>query len=248
VIVTAALAWFDERPEDLDRYVRSLAGFCDRLVAVDGPYERYPRSRVGAGLAEEKAIARAANAIGLDYRINTSPHIWRGQVEKRNYLYEFAAEGSDWIFTLDADHILHGPAEPFRHELEHVTADRVEVPFYTTPNYARPLAVTAATEWHENMVGQTIPTALLLRALPEMRVEDYHWQVSALKDGERVWVSDTNDPGRYPTTEAHTLEAPLLVEHRCMYRRDRNILGNRAFCADRARIVERTGQEDPVPA
>ena len=42
VIVTAALAWYDEAPEDLDRFVRALAVFCDRFIAVGGRYGATP--------------------------------------------------------------------------------------------------------------------------------------------------------------------------------------------------------------
>jgi hypothetical protein len=53
VIVTAALAWYDEAPEDLDRYVRALPVVCDRLVAVDGGYERYPGATPRSSRDEE---------------------------------------------------------------------------------------------------------------------------------------------------------------------------------------------------
>jgi hypothetical protein len=242
MIVTAALAWFDEAPEDLDRFVRALPVACDRLVALDGGYDRYPGAAPESDEEEKWAIISAAEDIGLPL-LMPSPRLWRGQVEKRSVLYELASKGSDWVFTLDADHILHGVREAIRHELEHAIHDAFEVDFYTTMNHDRTLAETASTEWHEGLAGERIWHRLLLRALPGMRVERFHWYVSALRDDERVWLTAVTEGG-YPVVKAHRMAAPLLVEHRCLFRRDRNILANREFCEDRVAIVADTGQED----
>jgi hypothetical protein len=243
VIVTAALAWYDEAPEDLDRFVRALPVVCDRLVAVDGGYERYPGARHSSHPDEAAAIREAAKDVGVDFRVITPMDVWRGQVQKRTFLYEQAAKESDWVFTLDADHILHGIREAARHELEHVMHDAVAVPFYTTMNYDRPLGETASTEWHEDLAGRMIHHRLLLRALPGMRVERFHWYVSALKDQRRVWLTAVTEGG-YPVVKANRLDSPFFVEHRCLFRRDRNIVANREFCNDRVELVAATGQED----
>ena len=55
------------------------------------------------------------------------------------------------MFTLDADHILHGLTEHFRDELEQCGHDAVEVPFYTTLNKELPLEQTASTDWHKRV-------------------------------------------------------------------------------------------------
>jgi hypothetical protein len=244
MIVTAALAWFDEAPEDLDRYVRSLPIACDRLVAVDGGYDRYPGARVNSGAAERDAIEAAARDVGIDAEIIVpTDRVWRGQVEKRSYLYSLATEGSDWVFILDADHILHGIHESFRHELATCGHDAVEVQFHTTMNHDLPLEQTASTDWHSEYAGQTIWYRLLLRALPGMRVERFHWYVSALRNDRRVWLSSVTN-GRYPIVPANRITSPFFVEHRCLFRRERNILANREFCEDRVAIVTATGQED----
>lgn len=246
MIVTAALAWFDEQPEDLYRYVTALPVACDRLVAVDGGYERYPGAHRCSEEEERRAIREAAAAVGIDVEIVVPDRVWRGQVEKRSFLYERAAAGSDWIVTLDADHILHGVREAVRHELEHTTEHAVEVEFYTTMNHARPLAETASTDWHEGLAGQRIWHRMIFRALPGMQVERFHWYLSALHAGGRVWLTDVSE-GPHQPVAARRLEAPFLIEHRCLFRRDRNIIANREFCEDRVGLVETTGQED-VPA
>jgi hypothetical protein len=242
--ITAALAWFDEAPEDLDRFVRALPGAVDRLVALDGGYERYPGAAASSPPAEKNAILEAAKDVGLPVIFGES-RLWVGQLQKRNALIRLAGEDSDWIFTLDADHILHGVKEEFRHEVDRLRRfDRVDIEFYTTINHERPLAETSSTEWHSELAGKTYRMGLLMRVLPGMRYERFHWYISAVKDNRRVWVYGGDH--KYPKIHSHQLRAPFFIEHRCHFRRDRNILANRDFCNDRDLIVDATGQEDAI--
>ncbi len=246
-MLTAALAWFDEAPEDLDRFVRSLEGFVDRLVAVDGGYERYPGAEIRSNRDEEEAIRDACADIGLPVEIMVPDSLWRGQVEKRTFLIQQAAEGSDWVFTLDADHILHGVVESFRQEMAQarvVRKHRVEVDFFTTVNPYRPMKATSSTEWHSDLAGQTVKMGLILRSMEQMRYERFHWWVSAREHQRRLWIYGGDNS--LPHGLAHELRAPFFVEHRCHFRRDRNIIANRVFCEDRVELVSATGQEDAV--
>lgn len=244
--VTAALAWFDEDPYDLFRFTLSLEGAVDKLVAVDGAYERYPHDSPLSSDVEVDALEEGCRNAGIPLELHRPRGAWRGQVEKRTFLAEKATIDSDWIFTLDADHILRGVREAFRQELERVRADRVELNFFTTVNPSRPLNATSSTDWHSELAGKTVRQGLLLRALPEIRYERFHWWVSATKDRRRVWLYGGDET--LPHVQSHELVAPFFVEHRCHFRRDRNILANREFCEDRVRIVEETGQEDVVAA
>lgn len=245
MIVTAALAWFDEAPEDLDKYVRALPIAVDRLVAYDGGYVHYPGAKARSPKAEAAAIQEAAADVGLPVKIVRPDVIWPGQIAKRSALIADAADGSDWVFTLDADHILHGIRETFRRELEYVEVEHaVDVPFYTTPNYDKPLDEVASTDWHVVTAGAWAPNVkLLVRALPGLRVETTHWWYSAIRDdGTRVWL--WGGDSRYPAASFHTLTSPFFVEHRCFYRRQRNILANREFCAASQELLSTTGSED----
>ncbi len=243
-MITAALAWFDEDPEDLYRFVRALDGFVDRLVAVDGGYERYPGAEIRSNRDEEYAIREACADITLPVDILIPDSIWRGQIEKRTFLIQQAAAGSDWVFTLDADHILHGVSESFRQEMARVSKHRVDLDFFTTVNPYRAMEDTSSTEWHSELAGQTVKMGLLLKALPQMRYERFHWWVSAAEGRQRIWVYGGDES--LPHGRVHTLRAPVFVEHRCHFRRQRNIVANRVFCEDRVGIVSRTGQEDAV--
>jgi hypothetical protein len=110
VVICAALAWFDEPVEFLDRCVRSLAPLCDRLVAVDGRWELYPGDEWASPPEQAEAIAEAAAAAGLE--VDLQRHLgWASQVSKRDYVMERAARGADWILVVDGDE-----------ELESITA------------------------------------------------------------------------------------------------------------------------------
>lgn len=247
MVITCTLAWFDETPEDLDRFVRALPGAVDRLVALDGGYVRYPGAKPRSSKEEAAAIKEAARDVNLPLEIHVPRRLWKGQVEKRNALIDLAAEGSDWLFTIDADHILHGCRDEFRWEIEYRVRpqfDRVDIDFYTTVNHSRPLAETSSTKWHSDCVGKTHKMGLLMRVLPELRYEHLHWYVSGLKNGNRIWLYGGDNS--YPKGHAYELKSPFFIEHRCHFRRQRNILANREFCEDRIGIVKTTGQEDAV--
>jgi hypothetical protein len=59
VKIVAALAWYREPPEFLDRLVRSLAGLVDVLVALDGAWALFPDAEPHSTLAEGMALHEA---------------------------------------------------------------------------------------------------------------------------------------------------------------------------------------------
>lgn len=102
--IVAALPWYDEPVAFLDRCVRSLAGVVDELVAVDGRWEHFADDEpVLSHWTQARAIASAADAIGLDHRVWMGPTVWKSQVAKRAALMELASEAGDWILVIDAD-------------------------------------------------------------------------------------------------------------------------------------------------
>src|SRR5512134_3918183 len=100
MIVTAALAWWDERPEDLVDCVKGMANVADRVIALDGAYRRYPAATITSPADQAEAIASTAADVGLDCLILTPDRLWAGQLEKRTYLVQAAAVQSDWIVVV----------------------------------------------------------------------------------------------------------------------------------------------------
>lgn len=246
MIVTGILPWWDEPPELLEACVRGLADIADRVVAVDGAYRRYPGATISSPPEQAEAIRAAARAVGLRCLILSPDRLWAGQVEKRTFLLNAGAVGSDWLAVVDADHIVHADRQAARAELESYgpDIDVVAVPFYTPLDPSRPLEATVATGWHRNQAGQHLALLHLFRTLPGIRCEKFHWWYSALKDGRRTWLFANIGERWLPE---HAMTARYLVEHRCLLRDERRMLAGRAFCNDRVKVVAQTGQEDDVP-
>lgn len=102
--ITAALCWYDEQPEHLDRLVRSLEGVCSRLVAVDGRWLHYPATAEDSPGEQRAALANAVDKAGLGLSYFTSGGVgWADQVTKRSFLMQQACRYGDWVLVIDAD-------------------------------------------------------------------------------------------------------------------------------------------------
>lgn len=251
MIVTAALIWYDENPEDLERCVRGMADIADRVVAVDGAYRRYPDAQVSSPPEQAETIRRTAAEVGLDCDIYIPDRLWAGQVEKRSFVLARASQGTDWIAVVDTDWVIHADRGFARKELERCLQRGIDVVMVTlwTPNGESP----PATNWHARLAGTRVPIQHLFRPLPELRVERFHWWYSAVKNGQRVWMwrgrkrRKDRVIDRTPILPAWQLRANYVIEHRTLHRDEKHILAGRAFCNDRIMVVSRTGQEDHVP-
>ena len=243
-VLTAALPWWNERPEDLDACVRGLANVADRLIALDGAYARYPGATPASPPEQADAIRKAAKDIGLDCLILTPDKVWAGQVEKRSHLLAMATVGSDWIATVDADHVVTANREHVRFVLDRVKEDVLDVPYRTPLNPDRTMKDAAVGKWHVNQTESVQMIPHLWRALPGLRVERYHWWYSAMKPGGRVWLWGGDE--HYDHVYHGTMQQ-YEVEHRTLFRTADQIKASRAFLNDRETIVRETGQEDDLP-
>lgn len=255
--ITAALAWYDEPVDLLEACVRGASEIADRIVAVDGAYRRYPGAKIKSPAKQAEVIRKTAAEVGLECDIYIPDRLWAGQVEKRSFLVARAAEGSDWLAMIDADHIIHADRQAARAELASYTNPRrmslITVPFYTPAHPVRSVEESAASHWHSNMAGTRIMHCHLLRALPGLRVERFHYWYSAMKGHRRVWLpfggnpARRRDPAPYGVMPKFPIKARYEVEHLTLLRDRKRILAGRAFCNDRVMVVAQTGQEDDVP-
>lgn len=243
MIVTAALPWFDESPEDLEACVRGIAHVADRIVAVDGAYRRYPDAAVSSPPEQARRIKAVAKEVGLDCVIHVPDRLWAGQVEKRSFLLAEAARDTDWIAIVDTDWVAHGDREPVRSELERLgpDVDVVSVPLYT------PVGKVYATNWHREVAGSRDSMPHFFRPLSEIKVETLHWYYSAVKNGQKVWLWHGDEHTPYRILPQYPLKAHYEIEHRTLLRDERHILAGRAFCNDRVMVLAKTGQEDHQP-
>lgn len=127
--IVAALCWFDEPLEALDRCVRSLAGIADAVVALDGRWEHMDgpdRSPV----EQEDIIGLAADDVDLGHTV-VVPRVlpWGSQPEKRTELMQLCfALAADWILVIDGDeHVQSARPAALREMLEHTTLDAASV-------------------------------------------------------------------------------------------------------------------------
>lgn len=243
MIVTAAVASWNERPEDLERCVEALSVVADRAVILGGAYRRYPGATVAFRPDEIDAIQRAASRAGIEVRIVEATELWAGQVAKRTALMRLAAEGldpdRDWIAVLDVDHVLNGNRESVRRQLEGFGPEVIQVQArMTTPgNRARPMRESAASHWHADIADQTITIGQLFRPWPDITVHEKHFHYRMRRGGRQVEL-------RYATKQPGPVLTDYLIEHLTLFRTPEQVRDSRAFLNDRARLVALSGQED----
>lgn len=151
VKIVAALCWFLEPPEFLDRLVRSLDGVADELVALDGPWADFPHDHHYSTPEEYDAIDEAASAISLRHRIVQQPAPFENQPQKRSELFRLAIDvfGADWVLVVDGDEVCTlADMEAVRASLELTDRDVVEAmtvpmnriwPYSEMPSHPKPM-------------------------------------------------------------------------------------------------------------
>jgi hypothetical protein len=239
------LAWWDEPAELLEGCVRSLAGFCDKVVAVDGAYEMTPGATADSPNEQKVAIAKAASEVGLEYAVVAPDDVWSGQVAKRDFMLRLAAPEADWLIAVDADHRLRGDSDRLRRQLE-IFADGVmsiRHGFHTPmPDDPADLERIAPHRWHLETAGLTVEHCLLFRSLDDMHVEREHWGYTGVLNGERIalgsnWGATEHPQGRSMQTQH------LVVDHVCFQRDLMRLDRNREYCLVRDEFRVENGYE-----
>ncbi len=241
-VLTAMLNWYDEPPELLFDCARSLEGFADRIVALDGRYRLMPGDAVNSPAEQTDAIRDGAHFAGVACEVHPASGPWWGQVQKRDTLVKIASQGSDWVMPVDADWRVGGDVQVARGELERGSAvECFHVTFLTPRDPERELVETSATEWHRHAAIEGATTMpLVYRVYAAMRQVDHHWWFSGVSpEGERVayWGED----GR---PAAWQLLPGLTVEHRTHFRDGMRLERGRVFATARdAEVSANAGVE-----
>lgn len=192
--ITACLAWYRETPESLDRCVRSLAGVCDRLIALDGRWELFPGDGFLSTDEERDAVLEAARGAHVAGMLVSPAKPFASQVEKRALLMTLAAD-ADWLLVIDGDEHLRCPdPNAFRTALAETDADVCRV---NLRNYGG--GVTQGER----------PVRRVYRASTGVTVETAH---NGYRTADGRWLH--GDPAyAKPLERADTLEDLLTVEH-----------------------------------
>lgn len=249
MIINAALAWWNERPEDLKACVAGIANVADRIIAVDGAYSRYPGATIKSPKEQHEALIQAAREFDLDLITPSIDRLWAGQVEKRNFMMREASVDCDWIMVVDTDHIIKTVRDEARVEIEQITlnhdVDVIDAHLFTPLNETVPIETSAAGKWHEESSSKILNIAHFHRPYPEFTVDRFHYWYSAVKNGEKIWMWYGDGSAR---DARHVgLETQYQIIHRTLFRSPEQVLASRGFLNDRAWVVRETGQEDDRP-
>lgn len=120
--VWALVVWFDEPVELLERMLRSLDGFVDGVIALDGAYATFPHSGDGSSAPEQHAVFRdVCRELALDL-VLPAGRVYASQADKRQHAFRLAQRHgtlfSDYTMIVDADEaIVGGDAAAFRARL-----------------------------------------------------------------------------------------------------------------------------------
>lgn len=104
--IVAALCWYDEPAEPLERCIKSLAGFADTLVSLDGAYKHFPHKTVHSPKEQHDNLTRITAKHGIKHKPIAATDTPLTQAEKRTRLYRAAVDeagSGGWILIIDAD-------------------------------------------------------------------------------------------------------------------------------------------------
>lgn len=249
MIINAALAWWNERPEDIRACPAGIANVADRVVAVDGAYSRYPGATVASPKEQYEALIDSANEFGLDLVTPSIDRLWAGQVEKRQFLMREASVDCDWIMVVDTDHIIDTVRDDIRTEIGQITlnphADVIDAHLFTPPNEGMPIEKIAAGKWHEESATKILNIAHFYRPYQDFKVERFHYWYSAVKNDEKIWMWYGDGSAR--EAQHVGLETQYKIIHRTLFRTPEQVLASRGYLNDRAWVVRETSQEDDRP-
>lgn len=183
--IVCLISWFEEKPAWLAGLVASMKGTADHVVAVDGAYALYPRSRARSESAQAEAIRETARGLGMGCTIHEPPHAWVGnEVEKRDFMFrlgEQVTEPDDWYFVMDGDELLTETGRDLHAACAEATRDAGEVTMWQLREHAEPHERPYVTDLTET---QTI--RVMFRAIRGLRVKDRHYHY-VTPDGRYLW-------------------------------------------------------------
>lgn len=201
--IIGLLNWYEEPASWLAECVASAAKLCDHLIAVDGPYAKFPGalSRTASGSEQADVITHTAAGAGIGCTVHVHNQPWWGnEVEKRDWMFRLAglvATAEDWLLVIDADEVLSIVPPDTRELLQRSEFDVAELKIW------------------DNEGTQTLDRRLL-RAIPGLRVEGAHyvWTAPDGAGGKKVLRGSQS---RHKLAPAESLW-DLRLEHRQRHR------------------------------
>lgn len=102
--IIAVTIWYNENPEHLSALTRSLAGFADGLVAIDGAFAYFPDASTRSPQEQVDALVKGCEEANVELLLHRPNRLWEGEVEKRNASLRLAGTlDADWVVVVDGD-------------------------------------------------------------------------------------------------------------------------------------------------
>lgn len=207
----ALLSWYDESPTWLAETVASIGKVCDHLLAIDGPYARFPGalSKPASGPEQVETILRVAAGVGIGCTIHQPRQPWwGGEVEKRDAMFrigETMTTAKDWYFVIDADEVISKTPPDLRRRLAETAFDAAELTLWEQETQSTVAALVDTSSDYRT------PLRRIFRALPGIQIEQAHYVVTAPGPGGKRVLCGNRD--------VHTVEPSeqlwdLMLEHR----------------------------------
>jgi len=243
VRLIAALSWYQEPSAWLTELVRSLAGCCDHLVAVDGAYELFPGShdQPCSPVEQAAAILLAADTMGLPVTLHRPRQPFAGnEIEKRTLLLRLAQQHAtieeDWLLVVDGDMLITRADPGLRDQLATPHVDVADYRLWWRDD-RHATEIAQGIDNNPGRPGET-PVRCLFRVLENMRVEHAHYCHIGDRDGRSVY---------YREAAAADLGEQLQIEHRHAFRnRPRQIAAHAYYRARDQQHIESAPPRLPV--
>lgn len=173
---------------------------------MDGAYALYPDGRAESDPGQRARIEQTAAIHGLACRVHVPAGVWQGnEVEKRAAMFDLALEGAtperDWFIIVDGDQVVESvDAAALRAALADFSGD-----------------VATVRSRMQKDPTDFMPNRSLFRALPGLTVEKAHYNYTAARNGQPVYLwhppPDAERAGALPETPLD-LSRLMTIRHR----------------------------------
>ena len=213
-MIVAALAWYAETAESLERCARSLGGFCDTLVAIGGRWDGFPAVDGDDPAAQARAIERGADEAGIFCDVTWTAETFASQVEKRAELMAAARSVGDFVFVIDGDeYIVDAHTDEVIGLLERTEADAAQVAGIRVP-----LSASSARR----------PWRRMYRSSTGVTVETAH---NGYRAADGRWLY--GDPAHVTLEPVLDLSAHVLIAHDIAARSGERKIARKSYLRDR---------------
>jgi hypothetical protein len=202
-VIAAAVVWYDEPIESLERCLRSLIPVADLLVIADGRWELFgdgghpdvPDLPTKSPIEQRALVKRLAQDFRYDLIIDTVDP-WESQVAKRSTIYNLASTAAEWTLVIDADeHVEHCEPAALRAALSATDCLTARVASRTVRGPSAGPGIALQPRLFSNADGP-------------LTVESSH---NGIRSAGGAWLA--GDPAYVPVVESVDVSARLMLYH-----------------------------------